>query len=156
MGIRNATQAPHVEKDLVALFWNLELILIPFIKYLWLVLYVFSSVHIMRGSFSWLGVASTLCWGWGACPSLSLQSAEAAVVCLASRLSQENTFTEITLKSPIPRAPVSPRAVYFTTLGVSRKAFQQIWFLFETIFGSFVTSALWFTLSGKRMRTMDR
>lgn len=76
-------------------------------------------------------------------------------MCLASRLSQENTFTEITLKSPILRAPVSPRAVYLTTLGVSRKAFQQIWFLFETIFGSFVMCPV-IHFSGKRMRIMDR
>lgn len=48
---------------------------------------------------------------------------------------RKDLHEDILLKSVL-RTPVFPTVVYFRTFEVRRKAFQQIWFIYKTIFGS--------------------
>lgn len=101
----------------------------------------FSNLHIIKFfSASWRGAVPTFCPG-------GLSVAESSVIRVSNSVlgnkteQRKDLYRECSSKPPILRAPVSPSAAYFRTFRVSRKAFQQIWFLFETIFSSFVTCA---------------
>ena len=53
-----------------------------------------------------------------------------------TKTEQRKDLHEDMLLKSVLRTPVFP-TVYFRTFRVRREAFQQIWFIYKTIFGSF-------------------